>query len=310
MRSQLTKMRFELLSLKLFVTVCEQGSMARAAETQHIAASAVSKRITDLEKMIKAPLFYRRSSGLEMTPTGQALLHHARIVLRDIQEMELHLADHGKGVRGQIRVHASVSPLVQQLPADIAEFLRVNPAVRIDLREAISQDIVRAVSENEADIGIFGGSLPVAGLHVVPYRTERLVALMTSNHPLAKLKIVRFGELAQHELIGPKTGSFLDSLVTLAAADLSHPLKIHIRLNGFETAASMVDAGLGIALVPESHAERFVATRPLASVMLDEAWAVRQWKLCTREYSLLPAPAQLLVRHLSHRSLPPLAVAS
>lgn len=303
-------MRFELLSLKLFVTVCEQGSMARAAEVEHIAASAVSKRITDLEKMLKAPLFYRRPTGLEMTPAAQALLHHARIVLRDVKEMELDLAGHGKGVRGQVRIHASVSPLVQHLPRDIAAFLQANPAIRIDLREAISQDIVRAVSENDADIGIFGGSLPVAGLHVVPYRTEKLVALMPTDHPLAHEESLKFVEIAQHELIGPKAGSFLDSLVMLAAADISHPLKIRIRLNGFESAASMADAGLGIALVPQSHAVRFVATRPLVAIALDESWAVRQWKLCTREYAVLPAPAQLLVRHLAQRSAPALAAAS
>lgn len=296
-------MRFEFLSLKLFVTVCEQGSMARAADIEHIAASAISKRISDLEKMINAPLFYRRPKGLEPTPAARSLLHHARVVLRDLHEMEMDLVDHGKGARGQVRIYSSVSPLIQHLPRDLADFLRINPSIRIDLKEAISQDIVRAVVENAADIGIFGGSLPVEGLQVLPYRTERLVALVPSGHVLARAnaKALRFAEIAQHEMIGPKIGSFLDSLVMLAAAELPYPLQIRVRLNGFESAAGMVEAGLGIALVPEGHAERFIATRPVTAVAVDEPWAERHWKLCTREYGVLPAPAQLLLRHLGGR---------
>lgn len=294
-------MRFDLLSLKLFVAVCEQQSISRAADAEHIAASAVSKRISDLEKRIKAPLFYRSQKGLELTATGNAFLHHARVILRDLVQLEMELADHGKGARGQVRLHASVSTIVQHLPRDIADFLALHPSIRIDLKEAVSKDVVRSVSENVADIGIFGGSLPVAGLSVVPYRSDRLVVIAPRGHPLSGATTLKFHEVAAHDLVGPQPGSYLESLIMRAAADLGDSLKLRIRVNGFETAASMVEAGLGVALVAEKRAEHYVMTRPLVAIRLDEAWAERHWKLCTRELPSLPAPVRLLLKHLSSR---------
>ena len=66
-------MRFDLLSLKLFVIVCEQQSISRTADVERIAASAVSKRMSDLEAMVKTPLFLRSQKGLDMTPAAHDL---------------------------------------------------------------------------------------------------------------------------------------------------------------------------------------------------------------------------------------------
>ena len=116
-------MRFDLLSLKLFVAVCESKSISRAAAREHIAASAVSKRISDLEELVKAPLFHRTTKGLEPTASAQALLRHARVVMRDLQQMEYELAEHATGLCGRVRIHASVSTILQHLPRDLANFL-------------------------------------------------------------------------------------------------------------------------------------------------------------------------------------------
>ena len=171
-------MRFDLLSLKLFVAVCESKSISRAAAREHIAASAVSKRISDLEELVKAPLFHRTTKGLEPTASAQALLRHARVVMRDLQQMEYELAEHATGLCGRVRIHASVSTILQHLPRDLANFLAIHDAIRIDLEEGTSQQVVRSVAENAADIGIFGGYLPATGLQILPYRSDKLVAIM------------------------------------------------------------------------------------------------------------------------------------
>ena len=281
-------MRVDLLSLKLFVTVCEQQSIARAAEVEHIAASAVSKRISDLEEMLKAPLFYRTPKALEPTPAARALLRHARIVMRDLTELASELGDHAKGVCGEIRIHASLSMVVQHLPEDLEAFLSQYRGIRIDLEEGTSKDIVRAVEENRADVGIFGGCVPTPGLRVFPYRTDRLVTIMPVGHPLAGRRSVKFVELLDHDLVGPRQGSFLDSLLARAANDLECPLNLRIRANGFETVVSMVEARLGVGLVPEQCAERYLAAGRLVVVPLDEEWATRHWKICVRDVASLP----------------------
>jgi DNA-binding transcriptional LysR family regulator len=294
-------MRIDLLTLKLFVAVCEHRSISRAADAENIAASAISKRISLLEGLLRVSLFSRSNKGLDLTPAAYSLLQHARIILRDVGQLESELFDHSKGLRGQIRLHASVSTIVQYLPADIRDFLTAHPGIEIELEEGLSQDVVRAVSENAADIGIFGGSALAPGLHVLPYRTDRLVVLMPDDHPLSRASRLKFAELADFYFVGPQKGSYLNSLVLRAAADLSHPLRLRIRVNGFETVRSMVEAKLGIGLVPEHHAARYVSTAPLVAVSLDEDWAIRRWNICVREVASLPPPVQLLMKHLTSR---------
>jgi DNA-binding transcriptional LysR family regulator len=292
-------MRFDLLSLKLFVAVCEERSIAHAADREHIAASAVSKRISDLEGLLKASLFRRVPKGLELTPSAHALLSHARVVMGDIAQMESELADHAKGVCGEVRVHASVSTIVQHLPRDLRDFLSAHEAIRIEVEEGTSQQVVKAVAENASDIGIFGGCQPEPGLRVLPYRSDTLVTIMPVGHPLSDRASVKFADLIDYDLVGPRKGSYLDSLVLRAAADLNRVLKLRIRVNGFETVCSMTEAQLGVGLVPEYCAKRYAAAGRVVAIPLDEHWATRDWKICVRDVVSLPPPVRLLVEHLS-----------
>lgn len=298
-------MRVDLLSLKLFVAVCEHRSIARAADAEHIAASAVSKRISDLEEMLKAPLFHRTPKALEPTPSALALLRHARNVMRDLKEMENELLGHAKGVFGQVRVRASVSTIVQHLPEDLAPFVAKHPGIRIDLEEGTSRSIVKAVEENAADLGIFGGCVPAPGLTVLPYRSDRLVVIAGKEHPLAGRSSVRFSEVIGHDLIGPQLGSFLDTLLQDAAGELDTPLGFRVRVSGFETVASMVEAGLGVGLVSEHCARNRAPAGRLVPIHLDEEWAIRRWKLCVRDVPSLPSSVRLLVQHLSPAAAAP-----
>lgn len=294
-------MRFDLLSLKLFVTVCEQQSISRTADMERIAASAVSKRISDLEAMVKTPLFLRSARGLDMTPAAHDLLKHARIVLRDLGQLENEMLDHSRGRRGEVRVYACHSPLNYHLPRDLPGFLGLNPAIRLSLNENLSQNVVQAVSENAADIGIFGGETNTSGLHVIPYRSDRLVAMMPAGHPLAALEAIRFADMAQHDIVGPQQGSCVDQLVGRAAALLGQPLRVRIRVDHFEPAAMMVESGLGVALVSEHYTSHRIESGRLVLVPLDEPWAMRQWKICSRDPKALPAPVRLLLDHLGAR---------
>ncbi len=152
-------MRFDLYSLSLFVTVCEQQSIARAAEMHNIAASAVSKRISDLEKMLKEPLFYRRQSGMELT---------SRRAFTPAPRPDRPTRPDADGARADRPFHGTPRPGSHQdqpfhdRAAPAGRPQRVpggEPAIRVDFEESTSQEVVRSVSENAADLGIFGGAL-------------------------------------------------------------------------------------------------------------------------------------------------------
>lgn len=292
-------MRFDLLTLELFVAVCEEQSVSRAAARAHTVASAVSKRISDLEHGLRTQLFYRQARGLRPTPAAEVLLRHARLVLRDLSEMESEIGEHGMGLRGKVRVRSGVSSIVQHLAQDLGCFLASYPGVRIDLEEDTSREIIASVADNATDIGIFGNNVPAPGLQVFPYRSDRLVALVPAGHPLGRRKTVRFADLLIYDLVAPKEGSALDALVQSAAAELEHPLKLRLRVNGFETVSAMVESGLGVGLVPQTSAERYAVGRAVKPVRLEEPWAVREWKLCVRDFAALTPAASRLVEYLS-----------
>jgi DNA-binding transcriptional LysR family regulator len=294
--------RFDLLTIELFIAICDAASIAKAAEQKNIAASAVSKRISDLEAKLETSLFHRGVKGLELTPAGHTFLYHSRSILRDLRQMELGLAHHGKGLSGQVRVFGSVSTIIQHLPSDLREFLLLHPSIRVELEEGTSKQAVDAVAENAADIGVFGGVMPRPGLRIFPYRTDRLAVLAPAGHAFVGRESIRFDELVGHQMVGPMQGSFLDSIVMRAAADLNKPLTMPIRVNGFETVAAMVEAELGVGLVPEACGARYVGGGKVYMCMLDEPWATRQWNICVQENNTQPS-VEMLVNFL-RRSIP------
>ncbi len=294
-------MRHDLLTLRLFIAACEEKSIAKAAEREHIVPSALSKRLSDLEAELKVTLFRRSRNGLAPTSAAQTVLHHARLVMRDLTQMESELADYGAGLKGQVRIHANVWAIIQYLPADLASFAAEHPLVRIDLEENISSGIARAVAENAADIGVLASTVSLPGLHMLPYRSDRLVAVMSRDHALAGRGSVNLREMLDYDIVGPRRGSALDSLVMQAAYRLDRPLRMRVRASGFETACRLAEERLGIGFVPQQCALRHVVTAAVVAVPIEGDWAARQLNLCVSSLEALSSAARQLVDHLGRR---------
>jgi DNA-binding transcriptional LysR family regulator len=289
--------QLDLLTLRLFVAVCEERSIKRAALREHIAVSALSRRISDLETSLKVTLLRRHSQGVEPTPAALPLLHHARIVMRDIAQMQSELADCIAGVKGTIRVHANIWAIAEYLPAQLRTFLAEHPQISVEIEESLSSAIIKAVAERVADIGIIGSNVVADGLHVLPYRSDRLVVVMPPEHPLADRASVRLADLLPYDIIGAKRGSALDQLVLGGMAELGEALRIRVRISGFDTLYRMAEAGLGVGLGPSASAARYCQTMRLVMVPLAEVWAERRLNLCVAAGSL-PPHIRLLVEHL------------
>ena len=190
--------RIDLTSLQLFVAVCELGSIGRAAEREYIAASAVSKRLSDLEAAVDTALLYRHSRGVTLTPAGESLLHHARNVLYGLERMQGELSEYSDGVRGHVRMHATISSIVQFLPEDLGSFAREHSQIKIDLQEHLSADVLQAVHEGTADIGICNmGQANPNGLQTRPYRTDHLVLVAPEDHPAQRHRFRRSAGLGR-----------------------------------------------------------------------------------------------------------------
>ena len=295
--------KIDLLTLQLFVAIVEEQSIAKAAERKNIAASAVSRRISDIEELFQVELLHRRSKGIEPTPAGYALLEHARIILGNLAQLETELSGHRQGKRGHIRICANKSAILESLANELSSFLELHPLVHIDLEENISPAIVQAVVENRADIGIFGGNIASMELEVLPYRRDRLVVLVTGSHPLAGRPSVRFRDLIDHDFVSLEQGSSIGTLCMKAAADLGKHLKLRIRVASFDALFRLVDAGMGLGVVPLEIMRDRYGLEKFVSIALDEPWAQRELVMGVRNYKSLPPVTRMLVEYLRGASV-------
>lgn len=291
--------RLDLMTLRLFVSVIENGGIARAAQAEHIAVSAVSKRLQDLESALRTPLLLRQRQGVLPTPAGDVLLRHARQLLRGVAELEHELGNFAEGARGSVRLLVSESALMDFFPGVIKDFSDRYPHVFIDLVGGLSPSIQRAVVEGAADIGVFLGPVTEQGLDVHPCRfRDLLVLVVAQQHPLAEKESVNLGELAHHTIIGQETNSFVEQLLQTEARKLGLALQSRIKVTGFEAVCNMASAGLGVGVVPLGYARRFEKILALRIVELYEPWATREYKICTKHKSQQSKAMELLVTHL------------
>ena len=297
--------RMDLTSLQLFVAVCELGSIGKAAEREFIAASAVSKRLSDLEAALDTPLLYRHTRGVDLTPAGQSLLHHARSVLFSLEKMQGELSEYAAGVRGHVRVHASISAIVQFLPEDLGTFISQHPEVKIDLEEHLSTEVVRAVQEGAADLGICNTADGIGKLQTLPYRQDRLVMIVPRGHVLGTQDSIAFADSLDFDHVGLHSNSSIYLAMRDAAAQAGRTIKLRIHVTGLDAMCRMIHNGLGVGVMPQRAFELMHGVGELESVALTDAWASRQIALVARDFSSLPVTARLLVDHLTSRAVTP-----
>lgn len=291
--------RVDLTSLRLFVAICEEGSLTKAAVREGIAASAVSKRLSDLEDILGVSLFDRLARGMALTPAGETLLHHARVTLLTIEKMGVELGEYSLGVRGHVRMLANLSAIVQFLPDDLPSFLEAHSLLRFDLQECPSSEVVRGIEEGGADIGICAGDVERRSLETFGYRRDRLVVVTRSDHPLAEHERVYFEETLDFDYIGLHAASSIFLRSQYAASLAGRSLKLRVHVPGFDAMCRMVQANMGIGILPDRAFDIVGKSMNLKAIPLCDAWAYRQLQLVVRELRSLPPTARLLFEHLT-----------
>ena len=291
-------MHFDLADLRLIVRIAEANSLTRGAEASFLSLPAASTRIKNLEESVGIKLLYRNSQGVTLTPPGQAFVHHARIVLGQLEHLAGDMQEYAKGVKGHLRIAGSTTALSEFLPPVLRAFLRSHPDVNIDLRERLSADIVRAVSEGQIDIGIVSGPVRTEALQAMPYRSDHLVLVVSSDHELAGEASVTFLRTLDYDHVGLHEASAIHAFLRQVSSSAHGTLRTRIEVSNFETACRMIEAGVGVGVLPESAASRHAQSMDIAIVPLADAWSVREMQICVRSLEALPSFAQELVQML------------
>ena len=292
--------QIDLATLDLFVLVCESGSIAQAALQGGLAASAVSKRIAELESLARTALLQRHARGARPTPAGELLLRHAQAILLDVEHLRDDLEEYAQGVRGRVRLSANASAVEQFLPEDIAAFMQQHADIRIDLRQATSRKVAQAVRDRIADLGVCSPSDEASGLESLPYRRERMVLVMPADHPLARYGELAYEQTLDHPQVGLRDSSIVQETLSHEARAVRRMLRQRIEVDSLSAMCSMIECGLGVGVMPEGAYRRLGAAHHLRATPLTDPWAERSLNLYAVRFADLPSPARRFVAALSN----------
>jgi DNA-binding transcriptional LysR family regulator len=287
--------RLDLSTLQLMVLIADSGSLTEAAKRASLTLAAVSKRLLEFESQLQLALFTRLPKGVVPTEAGRTVVAHARQALFDFDRLEAELSEFRVGRSGTVRLGANASAMTQFLPEDLGRFSRQHPAVRVDLTELTSDAIVARVADARLDLGIFSATVAYGGVQTFGYRSDRVCVVTRKGSRLARRRCVAFDEIRDQPFIGLEPGS---SIVQLLHSRAGSALKMPVQARSFDVACRFVQAGLGLALIPERSAELYAPTMGLAIVALDDEWARRDLLIGTRSYDTLSASARLLLEEL------------
>lgn len=292
-------LRIDPYSLRLFVSAARAGSIARAAEQEHIAPSALGRRLADLEHAFGIALLVRSPRGVSLTEAGRLVFERGVRIDDDLQALAREVAMQSHEVRGTVRLYANMSAVVGFLPERLRTFMMQHPGVEVSLHEADTQDVIRACLDDRADVGVGVQSSVPAGLQSWFFADDPMQVVLPQGHPLASHETIDFAEALQFPLIGVHQGGALDRLLRERAKALQMLFAPKVSLSSFDAVCRMVESGLGIAVVPCSAASAYAGTAGFVRRPLNETWAKRTLNLLALRRNPQPRAVQALIESLT-----------
>jgi DNA-binding transcriptional LysR family regulator len=291
-------MRFDLVDLRLFLHVAEAQSITHGAERANLALASASARIRGMEDALGVALLERNRRGVVLSPAGQCLLEHARLIVQQVERMRGDLGSFARGLSGSVRLLSNTAALSEHLPRAVAAFLAAHPAISVDLEERESADIAQAIASGAADIGIASEVALPEGLETFPFRDDRLMLVVPRGDRLGGSRPLRLADIVDRDFVGLSRESALQRHIAGHAARLGATMKVRARVSGFDAVCRMVESGAGIAIVPETAARRCRRAMKIDAIGLRDVWARRRLAICVRRLQALPIGARRLVEHL------------
>ncbi|MEU7692383.1 LysR family transcriptional regulator [Microbispora hainanensis] len=247
----------ELRQLEYFVAVAEERNFTRAAERVHISQPGVSAQIRQLERELGAELFDRSARTVTLTVAGKAALDHARAALAAAGALGQAVGEVTGLIRGRLTVGMVVGCTVTSLFDALAAFHRARPGVEIALLEDNSDRLVEGVRSGALDLALAGLAAAPDGLETLTIVSERLVAAVPPDHPLAGRGGVTLSDLAAHPIVCMPYGTGLRTVFDRACAARGLQPVIALQAGAADAIAGLAARGLGVAVLSESMAAAY-----------------------------------------------------
>ncbi|MFC5396798.1 LysR family transcriptional regulator [Bosea vestrisii] len=276
------RLAIELRQLRYFVAAAEHGSFRKAGRALGVQESAISRRTRDLEDQLGASIFHRHNGGVSLTLAGERFLRRARKALRQISYGAEEVAVAGRSETGSVKVGIFSSLASGFLFELLRTYDKCHSAVYVELLEGNPSEHVAAIRQFRLDVAFITGTAAWSDCETEPLWSERVFAVLPSEHCLAMKDKLEWRDLADERFIvsegapGPEVQDYLVQRL----AELGHHPEIHAQFVGRDNLLSLVAVGRGLTLTSEaSTAAQFpgIVYRPVASEMLpfSAVWSPR-----------------------------------
>jgi len=282
----------ELRQLQYFLKVAQKEHVTQASEELHVAQSAVSRQIHQLEEELGVQLFMQKGRNLQLTPVGQLFCKRVDSILKDLDRAVAEVHEFLDPEQGEIRIGFPHSLGIHLIPSVVAEFKRRYPNVKFRFKQGMFPSLIRDVISAEVDLA-FISPFPekhdqVEGEIML---TEELFAILPPNHPLAKEESIKLSQLKDDKFVLFSKGYSLRPIVWHACLEAGFTPKIAFEGEETDTIRGLVAAGMGVSILPEMA---LFQTNPLqpARVRISEPKVTRTIGLIHRSDDKLPRVAQ------------------
>ena len=281
-------MRLDLFDLQLMLHIVDTGSLTKGAARSAISLQAASERIKKLEQHYRTTLFIRQAKGVKLTLAGQTFMENAQQILRQGQQLEQAMLTFAEGLSSSMTLWCNSSAQSEYLPVLLPRYLVENPNTQIELHEAESKDIIAAIEQGSAQLGLISGFFKSDHLQTLEFAEDPLVLICPPQHELAAQPAIQPAHILNYPFVGLMQYHSLQQSIEAQAKLFGCKIQYRLRLPNFAAIAQVVANGVGIAIMPKRAAERLLSLYAFAQVELSGEWANRKLLLTARNFDDLP----------------------
>lgn len=294
----------DLTTLRLFVDVCDAQSIKRVAERQQLNASAITKRLANLEAQLQTPLLKRVRQGVQPTPEGALLSEHARRLVTDAQKITDRLLKNKSFFAGSITIASHMASMSSVLTDDLASFLQLHrdQGLQLKVKEMISKDVVQMVRDGQVTFGVLWDNTETSGLQHVNYYSDTVAAVVNKKHALAGRAEITYEEAVVHDFIADKHTQHSEALLQRSGGITCDDARYVVQVESSHNAIRMAAQGVGTYICQSLIARPYCQSMDIVAIPLTNKWAQLRVKIVYKT-SLLSPMAKALIDHLSHQHL-------
>lgn len=279
-------MHFDIADMQLFLKVASAGSLTQGARDGARSPSAASSRLKSLENQLGVRLFYREPNGVLLTTAGAEFLSHAKRIVAEYELTKKIFQKKNYSSSEHLRVIANAASTSEIIPEVILSLLNYNPKITIDVQQKNTQQAIRSILDHEADIAVVAGMEDFRNLNTVLFAVDYLVVATPRNHPILQASPIGLKDIAKYPMLnisGSTLFQFLNEKFDKAGCRPNY----RVLLDGFEPIIRLIEAGAGIAVIPESVATRFSKKFDFDIGHLNEDWAFRERRIVFNDIEFL-----------------------